>query len=115
VPSSTIVFVSKTIRTGNILAIPQRGHVLGGSSSTSESILLSQFFPLTHVRRRHDLHLKYPNTDPHLSVLISRKGSSDDFDRFASYTGDSGWTWKNMLPYFLKVGSNVPSLKEIPR
>ncbi|KAJ2919351.1 hypothetical protein MD484_g991, partial [Candolleomyces efflorescens] len=30
------------------------------------------------------------------------RGSSSDFDRWAKVTGDPGWSWKNLLPYFLK-------------
>ncbi|KAJ7636271.1 aryl-alcohol oxidase [Roridomyces roridus] len=30
------------------------------------------------------------------------RGSSEDFDRFASVTGDKGWGWDAMFPYFLK-------------
>ncbi|KAG2009740.1 aryl-alcohol oxidase, variant 3 [Coprinopsis cinerea AmutBmut pab1-1] len=30
------------------------------------------------------------------------RGSSDDYDRWAEVTGDPGWSWQNMLPYFLK-------------
>ncbi|KAJ7366029.1 aryl-alcohol-oxidase from pleurotus Eryingii [Mycena albidolilacea] len=42
------------------------------------------------------------------NAMIYTRGSSDDFDRFTSYTGDSGWAWKNMLPYFLKNEKWVP-------
>ncbi|KAJ2927308.1 hypothetical protein H1R20_g9787, partial [Candolleomyces eurysporus] len=30
------------------------------------------------------------------------RGSSSDYDRWAKVTGDSGWSWKRLLPYFLK-------------
>ncbi|KAJ7644922.1 aryl-alcohol-oxidase from pleurotus Eryingii [Roridomyces roridus] len=30
------------------------------------------------------------------------RGSAEDFDRFAAATGDKGWSWDEMLPYFLK-------------
>jgi len=30
-------------------------------------------------------------------------GSADDFDRYASYTGDQGWNWNNMQKYIQKV------------
>jgi choline dehydrogenase-like flavoprotein len=29
----------------------------------------------------------------------------DDYDRWAQVTGDAGWSWKNLMPYILKVGS----------
>lgn len=28
------------------------------------------------------------------------RASSEDYDRYASVTGDEGWSWNNMLPYF---------------
>ncbi|KAJ6617584.1 pyranose dehydrogenase [Mycena sp. CBHHK59/15] len=30
------------------------------------------------------------------------RGSRDDFDRFAKVTGDPGWSWDRLLPYFFK-------------
>ncbi|KAF8590339.1 GMC oxidoreductase [Ramaria rubella] len=30
------------------------------------------------------------------------RGSSDDYDRFASVTGDPGWSWDNLQPYIRK-------------
>ncbi|KAJ7242995.1 aryl-alcohol oxidase [Mycena rebaudengoi] len=30
------------------------------------------------------------------------RGSSDDFDRYANVTGDPGWRWEAMQPYFFK-------------
>ncbi|KAF8585897.1 GMC oxidoreductase [Ramaria rubella] len=30
------------------------------------------------------------------------RGSSDDYDRFASITGDPGWSWDNLQPYIRK-------------
>ncbi|KAF4615922.1 hypothetical protein D9613_011346 [Agrocybe pediades] len=37
-----------------------------------------------------------------INFLAYTRGSRDDFDRMASYTGDNGWSWNNMLPYFKK-------------
>lgn len=34
--------------------------------------------------------------------MIYTRGSSDDYDRYASISGDSGWSWKNLQPYFKK-------------
>ncbi|KAG6888313.1 hypothetical protein C0995_009250 [Termitomyces sp. Mi166 len=34
--------------------------------------------------------------------LVYTRGSSEDFDRYAKVTGDQGWSWNNMLPYFKK-------------
>ncbi|KAJ7873496.1 aryl-alcohol oxidase-like protein [Mycena olivaceomarginata] len=34
--------------------------------------------------------------------MFYTRGSRDDFDRYASITGDAGWSWDMLLPYFLK-------------
>lgn len=34
--------------------------------------------------------------------LIYNRGSQDDWDRYAAVTGDQGWSWNSMKPYFLK-------------
>jgi choline dehydrogenase-like flavoprotein len=34
--------------------------------------------------------------------MVYTRGSSDDYDRWARVTGDSGWSWKNILPYLMK-------------
>lgn len=31
------------------------------------------------------------------------RASSEDFDRYAAVSGDSGWSWKNILPYYTKL------------
>ncbi|KAH6904171.1 aryl-alcohol oxidase [Coprinopsis sp. MPI-PUGE-AT-0042] len=33
---------------------------------------------------------------------VYTRGSSNDWDRYAAVTGDAGWAWDNILPYFLK-------------
>ncbi|KAH9480023.1 Pyranose dehydrogenase 3 [Psilocybe cubensis] len=37
-----------------------------------------------------------------VNCLVYTRGSQADFDRYAQVTGDSGWSWKSMLPYFKK-------------
>ncbi|KAF8883638.1 aryl-alcohol-oxidase from pleurotus Eryingii [Gymnopilus junonius] len=37
-----------------------------------------------------------------INCEVYTRGSSADWDRYATYTGDSGWSWKNILPYFKK-------------
>ncbi|KAF8058788.1 aryl-alcohol oxidase [Lyophyllum atratum] len=32
--------------------------------------------------------------------LVYTRGSSEDFDRYAKVTGDQGWSWNGILPYF---------------
>jgi len=35
--------------------------------------------------------------------MIWIRGSSDDYDKWAEATGDKGWSWREMLPYFKKT------------
>ncbi|KAF9458890.1 aryl-alcohol-oxidase from pleurotus Eryingii [Collybia nuda] len=37
-----------------------------------------------------------------VNYMVYMRGSSDDFDRYASVTGDSGWKWDNMQQYARK-------------
>ena len=34
--------------------------------------------------------------------MVATRGASDDWDRYAEITGDSGWSWDAILPYFKK-------------
>ncbi|KAJ7292195.1 aryl-alcohol oxidase [Mycena rebaudengoi] len=34
--------------------------------------------------------------------MIYTRGSTDDYNRFAAVTGDPGWSWDRLLPYFFK-------------
>ncbi|KAJ6589198.1 aryl-alcohol oxidase [Mycena capillaripes] len=34
--------------------------------------------------------------------MVYTRGSAGDYDRYASVTGDSGWSWDRLLPYFFK-------------
>ncbi|KAF8184137.1 pyranose dehydrogenase [Mycena galopus ATCC 62051] len=34
--------------------------------------------------------------------MVYTRGSAEDFDRYAAVTGDLGWSWDNLLPYFFK-------------
>ncbi|KAF7362557.1 GMC oxidoreductase [Mycena venus] len=34
--------------------------------------------------------------------MVYSRGSAEDYDRWAAVTGDSGWSWDNLLPYFFK-------------
>ncbi|KAJ7240674.1 pyranose dehydrogenase [Mycena rebaudengoi] len=36
------------------------------------------------------------------NAMFYTRGSVDDFDRYAAVTGDKGWSWNEILPYFLK-------------
>jgi choline dehydrogenase-like flavoprotein len=36
-------------------------------------------------------------------VMAYSRGSAEDYDRFAAVTGDPGWSWNRLLPYFFKV------------
>ncbi|KAF7330657.1 GMC oxidoreductase [Mycena sanguinolenta] len=35
--------------------------------------------------------------------MVYTRGSAEDFNRYAAVTGDPGWSWDNLLPYFFKV------------
>ncbi|KAJ7139051.1 hypothetical protein C8R44DRAFT_763757 [Mycena epipterygia] len=34
--------------------------------------------------------------------MFYTRGSTDDFNRYATLTGDAGWSWDQIFPYFLK-------------
>ncbi|KAJ6515335.1 pyranose dehydrogenase [Mycena sanguinolenta] len=34
--------------------------------------------------------------------MVYTRGAADDFNRYANLTGDEGWSWDQILPYFLK-------------
>ncbi|KAJ7468292.1 alcohol oxidase [Mycena galericulata] len=36
------------------------------------------------------------------NLMVYTRGSMDDFNRYASLTGDEGWSWNSVFPYFLK-------------
>jgi hypothetical protein len=38
-----------------------------------------------------------------IDSMFYTRGSSDDYDRFAQITGDSGWSWNNLQHYIRKV------------
>ena len=66
-----------------------RGHILGGSSSISESCVLWA----VHEKRERS----------RIDGLAYSRSSASDYDRWALHTGDQGWSWTELLPYFLKV------------
>ncbi|KAJ7229324.1 GMC oxidoreductase-domain-containing protein, partial [Mycena haematopus] len=37
-----------------------------------------------------------------LDGMVYTRGSAEDFDRYATVTGDPGWSWDSLLPYFFK-------------
>ncbi|KAF7341726.1 GMC oxidoreductase [Mycena sanguinolenta] len=46
-----------------------------------------------------------------VNYMVYTRGSVDDFNRWATITGDQGWSWNNLFPYFKKnedFSSNVP-------
>ncbi len=65
-----------------------RGYGLGGSSAISTSLYLCA---------------KCPVTDTQPDYLLYTRGSSQDYDRYAQISGDPGWGWEALQPYFLKV------------
>jgi choline dehydrogenase len=37
--------------------------------------------------------------------MVYTRGTREDFDRVARYSGDAGWSWERLVPYMLKVPS----------
>jgi choline dehydrogenase-like flavoprotein len=48
------------------------------------------------------------------SLLVWNRGTTEDYDRWANVTEDEGWSWENMLPYFIKVGFLATYTPRIP-
>lgn len=40
-----------------------------------------------------------------LDYCIWTRGPADDYNRLAEVSGDSGWSWDSLVPYFKKVCS----------
>lgn len=36
--------------------------------------------------------------------MVYDRGSIGEYDELAKISGDAGWSWNNLLPYFIKVG-----------
>jgi Choline dehydrogenase and related flavoproteins len=45
--------------------------------------------------------------------MVYQHGSAEDFNRYASHTGDQGWKWDNMKKYVKKVNP-CPTLTRNP-
>ena len=69
-----------------------RGHILGGSSSVSES-----FFESNNNLERKSQRFIRPD------YMIYNQGSSEDWDRYASISEDQGWSWDAVQQYFHKA------------
>ena len=67
-----------------------RGHILGGSSSVSEL-----FFESNNDPDHHNFILS--------DYMVYNRGSSQDWDRYASISGDEGWSWNSVQQYFRKA------------
>jgi choline dehydrogenase-like flavoprotein len=76
------------------------GHILGGTSCLSKS-----FTAWSHESQSNALDLQ--------DGLAYTRGSSDDYDRYAKITGDPGWSWNSLQPYFRKV-RGIPPLTYHP-
>ncbi len=108
IPSKAVVDLSNTSYLWPYNTVPQssldgrqipiqRGKVLGGSSAVSTCNVQESFYGL------------YQNLS---DFLFWTRGSQDDFDRYARVTGDSGWSWNSILPYYKKV-RDLPNLVTI--
>ncbi|KAJ7720299.1 aryl-alcohol oxidase [Mycena maculata] len=64
-----------------------RAHILGGCTAHSESVFIYSWSLINLWRA---------------DGMIYTRGSAEDFNRYAAVTGDPGWSWDNMFPYFLK-------------
>lgn len=73
---------------GRSMAYP-RGFALGGSSSISKLLIILKFY--------HSSVITF------LDFMAYTRGSSDDYDRLASTSGDPGWAWSNIFKYGLKA------------
>jgi len=69
-----------------------RGFLLGGSSSVSRCFSSSS----------SEMRLRYP-----VDYMLYARGPADDWDRLAAFTGDDGWTWENLEPYWKRVSVSV--------
>lgn len=67
-----------------------RGRMLGGTSSTSK-----EYGWLTAIIR--------PHTHASADYLIWTRGSQEDYDKYAEISGDKGWSWGSLQPYFKKI------------
>lgn len=56
---------------------------------------------ICHPDAFHVIDLSCPASHPDYQTYTH--GSADDFDRYASYTGDQGWNWNNMQKYIQRV------------
>ncbi|KAH9477942.1 Pyranose dehydrogenase 1 [Psilocybe cubensis] len=45
-----------------------------------------------------------------INGMAYTRGSKDDYDRWAKVTGDSGWSWNSLLPYFFKGETYIQSI-----
>ncbi|KAJ6608666.1 aryl-alcohol-oxidase from pleurotus Eryingii [Mycena sp. CBHHK59/15] len=43
-----------------------------------------------------------------VNLMAFNRGSDDVWNNWAQLTGDSGWSWKSMLPYYMKTSRIVP-------
>ncbi|KAI0064427.1 alcohol oxidase [Artomyces pyxidatus] len=44
-----------------------------------------------------------------VNFMVYTRGSEDDYNRWAKVTGDSGWSWNSLQPYFKKMEKLVAS------
>ena len=89
-----------TIFTWNYTTTPQvglnnrivnypRGRVLGVSSSISKPLYSRKLCSASKQR--------------FLDFMVYTRCSKDDFNRYASFTGDEGWSWNSMQEFILKA------------
>ncbi|KAF7361571.1 GMC oxidoreductase [Mycena sanguinolenta] len=65
-----------------------RAHILGGCTSHSEPSPIP--YLLCYIE------------DTFPDGMVYTRGSAEDYNRWAAVTGDPGWSWDSLLPYFFK-------------
>ncbi|EAU87019.2 aryl-alcohol oxidase [Coprinopsis cinerea okayama7 len=73
------------------------GFVFNLSNTTYE-------YNYTSVATPHLNNRVFPNSPSNQTIdgMFYTRGSSSDYDRWATVTGDSNWSWKKLFPYILK-------------
>jgi choline dehydrogenase-like flavoprotein len=99
IPFRATFIAPQTIWDWNFTTVPQeglngrtvpypRGHILGGSSGISKN----------YASPTRSLRLNYVTID----FMLYTRAAADDYNKYAELTGDAGWSWDSLQPYFMK-------------
>jgi choline dehydrogenase-like flavoprotein len=75
--------------------IPQGSNTPISTGTWRRRIKLDQWVLISDVHKSR--------TDDILDFMAFTRGSSDEYDRMAKVTGESNWSWRQMVPYLMKV------------